>query len=119
VLGFALLIPAGATADLRGERCFWRQPVLVRRGELSFAFYMVHLLVLRAALRLPDTLTHHTAFAAAVLAAALGCAWLLERGVEVPARRLVLTPPQWARWSRWSRPSQWRQRQKGWPAGSA
>lgn len=109
MLGFALLIPAGATADLRGERCFWRQPVLVRRGELSFAFYMVHLLVLRAALRLPDTLTHHTAFAAA----ALGCAWLLERGVEVPARRLVLTPPQW------SRPSQWRQRQKGWPAGSA
>ncbi|WP_063837069.1 acyltransferase family protein [Phaeacidiphilus oryzae] len=114
VLGFALLIAAGATADLRGERCFWRRRALVRLGELSFAFYMVHLLVLRAALRLPDAVTHHTAFAAAVLVTALGCAWLVERGVELPARRLILAPPLWV--TRWA---QWRQRQKGWPAGSA
>jgi peptidoglycan/LPS O-acetylase OafA/YrhL len=119
VLGFALLIPAGAVADLCGERSFWRRRLLVRLGELSFAFYIVHLLVLRVALRFQDRITHPALVVAVLLVVALGCAWLIERGVEVPGRRLILTPPQWLRWSRRSRRAQCRQRQNGWPAGSA
>ncbi|MGX5189104.1 acyltransferase family protein [Streptomyces avermitilis] len=95
VVGFALLIPAAAVADLRGLPSMWRHRWLVRLGELSFAFYMVHLLVLRAGTNLLGKYPHYgmllgLAATAAAFAVALGLSWVLYEGVERPARRLLL-----------------------------
>ncbi|MFE5913361.1 acyltransferase family protein [Streptomyces wedmorensis] len=95
LIGLTLLIAAGAVADIKGEPSMWRRPVLVKLGEWSFAFYMVHLLVMHS-LRLwvgdkPkfDTLP---AFGLAGLAfvISLALAALLYTYVEEPGRRLVL-----------------------------
>ncbi|MDO0924444.1 acyltransferase [Streptomyces sp. TG1A-8] len=93
--GFALLIPAAALADLRGLPSPWRGRRLVRLGELSFAFYMVHLLVLRAATGLLGTKPHFGVLAglavtSAVFTVSLALSWVLYEAVEVPARRLLL-----------------------------
>ncbi|MEU0971278.1 acyltransferase [Streptomyces sp. NPDC005917] len=98
IMGFALLIPAAAVADLRGLPSLWRRPRLVRLGELSFAFYMIHLLVLRAGTQLLGTrprfgLLTGTAVAAVAFTVSLGLSWLLYEGVERPARRLLLRRP--------------------------
>ena len=47
LIPLALLIPAAATADLEGRRSPWRGRVMVWLGNVSFAFYLVHQLVLR------------------------------------------------------------------------
>ncbi|MEV7385559.1 acyltransferase [Streptomyces sp. NPDC091215] len=98
ITGFALLIPAAAQADLRGLPSLWRRRWLVRLGELSFAFYMVHLLVLRTGTQLLGTrprfdLVTGAAAAAVAFAVSLGLSWLLYEGVERPARRLLLRYP--------------------------
>lgn len=95
LIGFALLIPAAAVADLHGLPSLWRHPRLVRLGELSFAFYMIHLLVLRAGTNLLGTSPHFgvlSALTATVVAftVALGLSWALYEGLECPARRLLL-----------------------------
>ncbi|MGV9249562.1 acyltransferase family protein [Streptomyces sp. NPDC003710] len=95
LIGFALLIPAAAVADLRGLPSLWRHRRLVRLGELSFAFYMVHLLVLRAGTSLFGTyprfgLPTAVAVTAVAFAVSLGLSWVLYEAVERPARRLLL-----------------------------
>jgi peptidoglycan/LPS O-acetylase OafA/YrhL len=95
VMGFALLIPAAAVADLHGLPSLWRHRRLVRLGELSFAFYMVHLLVLRAGTNLLGVkprygVTEGLAVTAVAFAVSLGLSWVLYEAVERPARRLVL-----------------------------
>ncbi|MER5753329.1 acyltransferase [Streptomyces sp. NPDC002088] len=94
LIGFALLIPAAAVADLRGLPSLWRHRRLVRLGELSFAFYMVHLLVLRAGRSIIGTPRYGVpgglAATAVVFAASLGLSWVLYEAVERPARRLLL-----------------------------
>ncbi|MFI9648352.1 acyltransferase family protein [Streptomyces sp. NPDC052040] len=112
LVGFALLIPAAAVADLGGLPSLWRGRRLVRLGELSFAFYMVHLLVLRAGTHLlgvspqfgPATALAVTALAFAL---SLGLAWVLFEAVERPARRLLLRHrigPAARTGGRWGRP---------------
>lgn len=95
ITGFALLIPAAAVADLRGLPSLWRHRRLVRLGELSFAFYMVHLLVLWTAAELIGRSPRYAppaavAVTAVVFAVSLALSWLLHEGVERPARRLLL-----------------------------
>lgn len=95
VLGFGLLVPATAVADLSGTPSPWRHPILVRLGEWSFAFYMIHVLVLRVGERLIGPRPHLTvapALAATVVAftASLVLARLLYERVELPGRRLLL-----------------------------
>jgi peptidoglycan/LPS O-acetylase OafA/YrhL len=95
VIGFALLIPAAAVADLRGLPSLWRGRRLVRLGELSFAFYMVHLLVLRAGTNVIGVkprfgLAEGLAVTAVAFTVSLGLSWLLYETVEGPARRLLL-----------------------------
>ncbi|MFM9615051.1 acyltransferase family protein [Streptomyces niveiscabiei] len=94
VIGLTLLIPAAATADLRGLPSFWRHRRLVVLGEWSFAFYMIHVLVLHLAEQLLPL--HHlptplalTATTTALLLS-LALAWALYEGIERPARRLLL-----------------------------
>lgn len=95
IIGFALLIPAAAVADLRGLPSLWRHRRLVRLGELSFAFYMIHLLVLQAGTHLLGASPRFGALrgltaTAVTFTVALGLAWALYEGVERPARRLLL-----------------------------
>jgi peptidoglycan/LPS O-acetylase OafA/YrhL len=97
IIGFTLVIPAAAVADLRHGGTWLGQPLMVKLGELSFAFYMVHLLVIRVG---ENVYTRHPnlpllpglALAVAVFAAALGLAWLLYELVERPARKLLVRP---------------------------
>ncbi|MBY8840258.1 acyltransferase [Streptomyces sp. SP2-10] len=108
ITGFALLIPAAAVADLHGLPSLWRRGWMVRLGELSFAFYMIHLLVLRAGTSLLGTKPRFgalggVAVTAAAFAVSLALAWVLYEAVECPARRLLLrrrrpaAPPEPAR----------------------
>ncbi|MGW5481060.1 acyltransferase family protein [Streptomyces sp. NPDC004008] len=95
LIGFALLIPAAAVADLRDQPSLWRHRRLVRLGELSFAFYMVHLLVLRAGVHLLGDsprfgLPTALAVTAGAFALSLGLSWVLYEAVERPGRRLLL-----------------------------
>lgn len=95
IIGFALLIPAAAVADLQSLPSLWRRRRLVRLGELSFAFYMVHLLVIRAGTNVLGKsprfgLPAGLAVTAIAFTLALGLSWLLYEAVERPARRLLL-----------------------------
>ncbi|WP_416966928.1 acyltransferase family protein [Streptomyces sp. 4F14] len=94
VLGLTLLVPAAAVADLRGLPSFWRRRRLVVLGEWSFAFYLIHILVLRLADQYLSL--HHLptlqalAATAAVLGVSVALARALHEGVERPGRRLLL-----------------------------
>ncbi|MEU9479788.1 acyltransferase [Streptomyces sp. NPDC048191] len=95
IAGFTLLIPAAAVADVQGLPSLWRRRRLVRLGELSFAFYMIHLLVLRSATQLLGTKPHFglmagVAVTTTAFAVSLGLSWILYEVVERPARRLLL-----------------------------
>lgn len=95
IIGFGLLIPAAAVADLNGLPSLWRHRRLVRLGELSFAFYMVHLLVLRAGTSVLGVYPHYDVptgltVTAVMFGVSLGLSWVLYELVERPARLLLL-----------------------------
>jgi peptidoglycan/LPS O-acetylase OafA/YrhL len=67
---------------------------MIRLGELSFSFYMVHLLVLAAVKTLlPSLITLNTipglGTVTAMFGVALGLSWVLYEFVETPGRRLI------------------------------
>ncbi|MDG4814633.1 acyltransferase [Micromonospora sp. WMMD956] len=91
VIPIALLIPAVATLDEGGRGGLLGHPRVVLLGEVSFAFYMVHDILLTGLGRL---LGPHTpapgiglllAFCALVVS--IGAAWVLYRAVESPLTR--------------------------------
>lgn len=96
VVGFALLIWAAAQRDLSGRRGWLAGRAMVRLGELSYGFYLIHLLVILAfahevlAGRDPGLLAS-VAIVAAALGTALALSWLMYEFVEVPGRRLIST----------------------------
>jgi peptidoglycan/LPS O-acetylase OafA/YrhL len=97
IVGIGLLIPAAAVADLRGDPSFWRSRRMVRLGELSFAFYMIHLMVIRVVRRLLPGLVRLPSPAellvvASIFATSLGLAWALYEYVETPCRRALTRP---------------------------
>jgi peptidoglycan/LPS O-acetylase OafA/YrhL len=88
------LIASAATADVRGTVSALRGPIWVRLGELSFAFYMVHYLVLtqlRKALGPEWTSSIGVELLVVVLGAglSLGLAWILHALVERPVTALA------------------------------
>lgn len=101
--GFALILVAAARSDVGDRWTPWRHPVAVRLGELSFAFYLVHLIVIRVGEvligyhpRLGDA--DGAGLALAMFLVSLAAAWLLHIAVERPARRLLLRrrrPTSW------------------------
>ncbi|MEU3524161.1 acyltransferase [Streptomyces sp. NPDC038707] len=92
VVPLALIVAAGAAADVEGHRSPLRNRVWVRLGELSFAFYMVHMLVMwygpmgRVPGRTWDTLPA-LGVIAGDFALTVVAAWVLYRVVEMPAVR--------------------------------
>ncbi|MFF3018269.1 acyltransferase family protein [Streptomyces sp. NPDC057939] len=92
VIPLALVVAAGAAADVKGTSSPFRGRTMVRLGELSFAFYMVHMLVMwygpmgRVPGRTWDTLPA-LGMIALTFALTTAAAWLLYRFVEVPAVR--------------------------------
>lgn len=96
IVGYSLLIAALARADLEAVPTPLSSELMVRLGTLSFAFYLIHLLVI-AALSSPWPGGHPqidpgdaSALALGALALALGAAWLLHRYIEKPAHRLIM-----------------------------
>jgi peptidoglycan/LPS O-acetylase OafA/YrhL len=93
VIPLALLVAAAAAADRSGAASPWRSATAVRLGELSYAFYLVHQLVLRLiahALGVDHSAVAGLGVAVLALAAALAASWLLYERVENPALRLLL-----------------------------
>ncbi|MEU3756636.1 acyltransferase [Streptomyces olivoreticuli] len=90
----ALLIPAVATADIEGTASPLRGRVALWLGEVSFAFYLVHRLVLvygHQALGLRRTWPTAQALGLVGVALVLSMllAWALHQAVEQPVMRLV------------------------------
>lgn len=84
---FAPLAARCARGDMDGRNHWARRPVVMVAGALSFAFYLVHELVIRALvatpLRGPVTIPIVTVVSVVL-------AFAMYRGVEIPARRLLL-----------------------------
>ncbi|MBT2388405.1 acyltransferase [Streptomyces sp. ISL-1] len=98
----ALLIAAGATADVRGHRTLFRSRTMIFLGEISFALYMVHwLVILYGPMQMAgangwtaqSTVSRALVDGGLTVVITLLLAWLLYRLVERPAVR------------RWSRPA--------------
>jgi len=93
----ALLIASVAQADVQGTRTGLRSRTWLWLGDISFAFYMVHELVITYGLRLlgadPATLPPVAGIALVLLflVVALVFAQLLHAGVERPAMRRFAT----------------------------
>lgn len=95
VVGFSCLLAAAAHADISGRSRVLSSRVLVRLGEISFAFYLVHVLVIGALAALwPGAATalplgSAALFASVALTASIAAGWLLHTAVEKPAQRLI------------------------------
>ena len=92
VVPLGLVIAAGAKADANNERSWLSSRLMVWLGEISFAFYMVHWLVIDYVHRLlGPTTSWSTPVGLAVLALLFGCALLaatlLYTCVERPIMR--------------------------------
>ncbi len=90
---FAVLIVALATADIRGSRVVTRSRVMVRLGEWSYAFYLIHLVVIMVVVPLGERLGLPL-WASILLSLAGGviAAWMLHRSVEKPGNALLRPP---------------------------
>ncbi|MCX4747735.1 acyltransferase [Kitasatospora sp. NBC_01287] len=92
LIPLALLIPTAATADLENRASVWRGRVLCWLGNVSFAFYLVHQLVIRwvhylfgatRSFATPEAL----GLTVLSLLLALGLATVLYYAVEMPLMR--------------------------------
>ncbi|GAA1014670.1 acyltransferase family protein [Streptomyces thermogriseus] len=96
VIPCALFIAAGALADVQGRSSLFRHRVVVWLGEVSFAFYLLHFIVLAGGRDLVgrlDSVPAAIAVTVAEFALAVLASWALYVWVEKPIVR------------RWSRPA--------------
>lgn len=93
---FALLVASLADADARSNSTFLARPLWQELGRVSFAFYLVHLLVIASVSSAwPDghpqlPWRRAVLLALAAFGIALAIAWVLHKAVEVPAQRWLL-----------------------------
>ncbi|MGC5345216.1 acyltransferase family protein [Streptomyces sp. DT171] len=97
LIPLALLIPAAATTDLSGRRSPFRGRVMLWLGEVSFAFYMVHgVVMIYFRSLLGYTELYSTPVGIGVIALYMGLslavAWLLHTVVETPMMRRFSRP---------------------------
>ncbi|GAB3155328.1 hypothetical protein GCM10027290_51270 [Micromonospora sonneratiae] len=93
-IAYVLVIAAAADADVRGTWSPWRSRPMVWLGEVSFAYYLVHVFVVTSVLRATDNIGGFPGWqgpAAAIgfLLLNLLLAGLLFRFVETPMMRLL------------------------------
>lgn len=95
VVPLALLIPAAAVNDVRGGVSPWRCRSLVWLGKISFAFYLLHQLVIRFVNYAfgggPWPAGQGIAIVAAMLVLTVVGSWALYRLVERPVMRRLAT----------------------------
>ena len=84
---FAPLAAGCAWGDIDGRNRWALHPAVKLGGALSFSFYLLHELVIKVVVATP---VRGPAAIAAVLAVSAGLAFLLWRGVELPARARIL-----------------------------
>jgi peptidoglycan/LPS O-acetylase OafA/YrhL len=84
---FAPLAAGCAWGDIDGRNRWALHPAVKLGGALSFSFYLLHELVIKVVVATP---VRGPAAIAAVLVVSAGLAFLLWRGVELPARARVL-----------------------------
>ncbi|MBM7412318.1 peptidoglycan/LPS O-acetylase OafA/YrhL [Clavibacter michiganensis] len=94
-LAFAILIASLAAMDAGGGRTFLAGPAWQALGRASFAFYLVHVLVM-ASISSPWPGGHPllpwpaaTALMVSAFCAALALALVLHHGIEIPAQRIL------------------------------
>lgn len=89
-----IIIVFARPAHLAAKLGAWLStPILVKAGELSFSFYMVHQLVIRALRRMSDHFNLDLGIALYILIAfIISClaAWLINRYIEKPAAAWLL-----------------------------
>jgi peptidoglycan/LPS O-acetylase OafA/YrhL len=98
VVGFTCLMASLALRDVSGRRSPLASRWSVWLGQISFAFSLVHLLVIQLMeatwARIPPASdTHGVLLALAALVASVLLAWALHIGVERPAQRLIAGKP--------------------------
>lgn len=98
-VAYVLLITAAANADVTGAWSPWRSRPMRWLGEVSFAFYLVHVLVTTNTLRYLNRSGglsgwHGPAAVVGFLVLNLFLAWLLFRFVETPMVRLLRPRPR-------------------------
>lgn len=91
---FIMLIASAAQHDIAGQDGgFLRQPWIIRLGEISFALYLVHALVIHVVIAVAEPLKlNGVAWAIVALPVsmlAIMLAWLLHRLVEAPAESAI------------------------------
>ncbi|MFF3937963.1 hypothetical protein [Streptomyces phaeofaciens] len=89
---FAALVSAAAYSDLRQRATGLGGPWMIRLGNWSFAWYLIHEIVLRVLLHVtgrPDTTTGTAVFWALVLTVSLALAGLAYQCVEHPLERFL------------------------------
>lgn len=105
IIPLALLIPALATAEIRGHRSYMSSRVMVWLGNISFAFYLIHSMVLDLVLQglqymLEEGFRWTTLSAIGGvtigLAASVLLSWLLFELVEKPMQRRFSVSRRWA-----------------------
>jgi peptidoglycan/LPS O-acetylase OafA/YrhL len=93
IIGIALIIPAGAMADIEREPSFLRRRSMVWLGDISFAFYLLHTLALQFPLHIWTRMNGTATVTSAVVLTFLGLgvgiisSWLLFQFVEKPMQR--------------------------------
>ena len=93
--GIVGLLLSGIGLDLRGKRGLLTARASVYLGELSFCFYLIHLLVLFAVVRAAGW--SHERFSVVggvvplvtVLAASIGAAAVMHHSIELPMQRIL------------------------------
>jgi peptidoglycan/LPS O-acetylase OafA/YrhL len=92
-LACALLITAVATAALRGRRSWLAHPIMVRLGNYSYAFYLVHATVMYAVLNViggpRGSGGSNLIWGAGIFVVALGLSAAIHHWVEHPAERAI------------------------------
>jgi peptidoglycan/LPS O-acetylase OafA/YrhL len=97
IIPIALLVPAGALADVNGQRSVLRSRFAVFLGEISFAFYLIHVIImlgLRPMFGATALFSAPVAFLIVLftLVVAVLAAWLLYALVEKPIMKRFSSP---------------------------